>query len=375
LGSSNIQRVERELDRIFASLGHGMYVVDNERQVLIWNRAAESILGWSEGEVLGRSCKDFISHVDDSGCQLCDKKCPLLTTIGDSHTVFAGTVWALAKSGEKVPVSVSCAPLFDDEGRTVGAVEVFSDMTHEKEVESFKDSMVSVVAHELRTPLTSMKGYLDLVSEGDAGEITDMQCKFLEIVHSNVVRLEELVNDLLDLGRLESGRVVVHWDPMDLEAMITETVETFTAMASEKGLWLKSEVLEAVPVQGDYQLFSRVISNLVSNALKYTIEGGTTIRLGREGDRAKIDVEDTGVGIPADEVGHVLERFFRASTAAQTGSTGSGLGLAITGEIVEKHGGELKLESSVGQGSKFTVFLPPASEATILEAAEGGQDD
>ncbi|MBU1669486.1 MAG: PAS domain-containing sensor histidine kinase [Actinobacteria bacterium] len=360
------RRVERELDRIFASLGHGMYVVDTERRILLWNRAAESILGWSEEEALGRSCREFIGHTDDNGRQLCDEDCPLVASMGESHSIFAGTVWGQSRDGVKIPVNVSCAPLFDGDGKLVGAVEVFSDMTHEKELESFKNSMVSVVAHELRTPLTSMKGYLELVIDGEVGGVTGQQREFLGIVESNVVRLEELVNDLLDLGRLESGRVVVHWEPMDLETMLGETLDTLRPMAVERGLRLDFEVSETPPVQGDRQLFARVLSNLVSNAVKYTVEGGITIRLGRDGDRASIEVEDTGVGIPEDELGLVLEKFFRASTAAGTGSTGSGLGLSITGEIVEKHDGELRLQSTVGKGSRFTVLLPSAKDATIL---------
>jgi PAS domain S-box-containing protein len=374
MGKKSIRRIERELDRIFASLGHGMYVVDKDRNILLWNRAAESILGFSEGEALGVSCRDFIGHTDDDGRQLCDEHCPLETTMGSSHTIFAGTVWGKSKSGETVPVKVSCAPLLDDDGTVVGAVEVFSDMTHEKEVESFKNSMVSVVAHELRTPLTSMKGYLELVTEGEAGGITDEQREFLEIVASNVMRLEELVTDLLDLGKLESGRVTIHWEPLDLEEMIGEAVKTHAPLAGDRGLNLNYEFNETVLVQGDCQLISRVFSNLVSNAVKYTNEGEVNIRLGKDGERAVIEVEDTGVGIPRDELGNLTEKFFRASTASQTGATGSGLGLAIVWDIVGKHGGELKLESTVGRGSKFTLFLPPAGEAKILETPEGGTD-
>lgn len=372
MGNDNIRRVERELDRIFANLGHGMYVVDADRKILLWNKAAESILGWSEEEVLGRSCRDFIGHMNDEGHQLCSEECSLLATMEQSHTIFAGTVWGHSVNGEKVPVNVSCVPLYDDEGRLAGVVEVFSDMTHEKEVEDFRKSMVSVVAHELRTPLTSMKGYLELVTEEEAGEITGEQRKFLGMVESNVVRLEELVNDLLDIGKLESGRIVVHWEPMDLGTMVEEAIATFAPLATERGLSLDLDMEELPLVQGDARLFGRVISNLLSNALKYTNKGGATVRLRRDGVRAVLEVEDTGVGIPPDELNNVLDRFFRASTASQTGSAGSGLGLAIVGDIIEKHGGELKLESVVGKGSRFTVLLPAGGEASILEASGGG---
>jgi len=374
MAESGIHWVERELDRIFANLGHGMYVVDNERRILLWNRAAESILGWSEQDMLGRSCRDFIGHVDDQGKQLCDEGCPLLATMRESRAVFAGTVWGMSKSGKRVPLNVSCAPLFDDDGSLVGAVEVFSDMTHEKEVENFKDSMVSVVAHELRTPLTSIKGYLELLTGGDLGEVTGEQHEFLDIVQSNVARLEELVNDLLDIGRLESGRVVVHWEPMDLEAMVKEVVDSYRPLALKRGLAIECRFGMTLPVRGDYQLFRRVVFILVSNAIKYTNQGLVTVRLGREGERVFVEVTDTGVGIPEAELDNVRKKFFRASTASQTGSTGSGLGLAIAGDIIEKHGGELELESSVGKGSKFRVLLPAAEETTILEILQGGSD-
>ncbi len=365
--SDNLRRIERELDRIFASLGHGMYVVDRQRSILLWNRAAESILGWSEEDALGRNCRDFIGHVNEDGVQMCDIECPLVKAMGESHAVFAGTVWGRSKSGREVPLNVSCAPLLDDDGNVAGAVEVFSDMTREKELEKFKESMISVVAHELRTPLTSMKGYLELVADGEAGEVNERQREFLEIVESNVVRLEELVNDLLELGRLESGSVVVHWEPLDLEAK--EAIATYTPQAAERGLTLKCECHEIPPAYGDPRLMGRVVSNLLSNAIKYTNRGGVTVRLGGEGERAFIAVEDTGVGIPEEELGRVMDRFFRASTSSETGSTGSGLGLAIVVDIVAKHRGELQMESRVGEGSKFTVLLPHAGDATILESA------
>lgn len=374
MAESGVIRVERELERIFSSLGHGMYVVDKEKRILLWNKAAESILGWAEEEALGISCREFIGHADDEGKELCDEECPLEASMEESHAVFAGTVWGKSKSGKRIPLNVSCAPLLDDDGGLVGAVEVFSDMTHEKEVESFKDSMISVVAHELRTPLTSMKGYLELVTEGEVGDINAEQCEFLGIVESNVARLEELVNDLLDLGRLESGSVVVHWEPMDLEAMVREAVDTYAPLAGERGLHLEHEFIAVPRAEGDPRLFGTVISNLVSNALKYTNEGTVTVRLGREGERPFVEVEDTGVGIPEDELDNVLEKFFRASTASETGSTGSGLGLAITGEIVAKHDGELRLVSEPGRGSKFTVLLPRARETKILEVPEGSKD-
>lgn len=365
-GPDGITRVERELDRIFSNLGHGMYVVDNDRRVLLWNRSAESILGWTEKEALGKGCREFIGHQDDEGNQLCDTDCPLIATMGESHTIFAGTVWAQSKGEELIPVNVSCAPILDDDGNVVGAVEVFADMTREKEVDRLKSDMVSVVAHELRTPLTSMRGYLELVLTGDAGEITGEQKNFLEIVDSNVQRLKELVDDFLDVDKLESGRMQMHWEELDVKRLIEEAVETFKPQVQEKSLKLITQIEEAPAVTGDRQLFQQVVSNLISNAIKYTNEGEVGVRSGWDGERVFIEVWDTGVGIPEDEIGKLGEKFYRASTAAKTPSHGSGLGLSITYEIIRKHDGELRIESTEGKGSKFGVYLPQARERTII---------
>lgn len=363
----NLFRVEMELERIFSSLGHGMYVVDVDRRILLWNRAAESILGWTEEDALGKDCKEFIGHLNADGCQLCDDECPLEAAVNESHTVFAGTVWGHAKGGDLIPLNVSCAPLFDDKQEMVGAVEVFNDVSREVEVDRMKSEMCSVVAHELRTPLTSMRGYLEMVAEGEVGEVNDEQREFLGIVQSNVDRLQELVSDFLDLDRLESGRLVVHWEELDVRVLAEKALEDYSLLAEEKSLELTGELEDVPKVMGDRQLLERVFANLVSNAIKYTNRGGVRIRVFSRDGLVAISVKDTGVGIPEDELEKIADKFFRASTASQTPSHGSGLGLAITKDIVKKHDGELLIESIPGTGSTFSVQLPAARERSILE--------
>lgn len=371
---SGLERLERELERIFASLGHGMYVIDNERTIRLWNRAAESILGWTEEDVLGKDCRDFLGHQDDDGVQICDDTCPLKATMDGSQTIFAGTVWANKKSGELVPVNVSCAPLFDDDGNLAGAVEIFSDVTVEKEIDRVKSTLCSVVAHELRTPLTSMRGYLELVLGGDAGELNEEQRGFLQVVEESAKRLTELVNDFLDLERFESGRIEMHWENLDLEVLVDGAIRIFIPAAEKKSLKIITE-FESVPqVFGDRSRIQQVITNLVSNAIKYTKIGEVRIRTRSENDKVLLEVRDTGVGIPEDELGRVGERFFRASTASSTGARGSGLGLAIAGEIIKRHEGELRIVSSLGKGSRFSVLLPKAIERTRISSPGEGKD-
>ncbi len=366
---------KRELDRIFSSLGQGMYVVDREKSILLWNRSAESILGWTENDVLGKSCKELLATQDDEGNQLCDDHCPLDASMDGSRTVFAGTVWAHSKGDDLVPVDISCAPLFDDEGNLIGAVEVFADVTREKEIDRMKNEVCSIVAHEFRSPLTSIKGYLELVLNGEVGEINEEQRNFLRVVESNVESLQELVNDFLGFEKFDSGKIEMHWEELDTKSLIKETVKKFAPLAREKSLQMVVDLDEVGTIMGDRQLFQQVLNNLVSNAIKFTNDGEVGIKSYVEGDRDTIEVWDTGVGIPKDELGKLGEKFFRASTAKDAAIQGSGLGLAITKEIIKKHGGKLRIESTLGEGSRFIVSLPLMRERTIMESSKEGTDE
>ena len=372
--SGELVSLQRELERIFASLGHGMYVVDKERRIVLWNRAAESILGWREKDTLGKDCREFIGHLDDNGEQVCDKTCPLLDTIEKSNTTYAGIVWAHTESGELVPVNVSCAPLLED-GQAVGAVEVFSDMTHEKEVDRLKSTMCSVVAHELRTPLTSMKGYLELVLGGEVGDITDDQRDFLTIVGENAQRMQEIIDDFLDVEKLESGLVEMHWEDLEIHSLAEQAVKDLAPTARAKSLLVHSELGEVPAVQGDRHRVKQVLSNVLSNAIKYTNKGKVGVRTYMGESNVIIEVWDTGVGIPQDEIDRLGEKFFRASTASETTGHGSGLGLAITKEIIKKHDGELIIESKRGKGSRFSILFPIAEERRILLGLKEGRDE
>ncbi len=374
IDSVHDSKLEGELSRIFSSLGHGMYVVDSDRKIYMWNKAAEYILGWSSQDALGLDCKEFISHTDDKGNNLCDTECPLRKSMNDSRTVFAGTVWAKTKEEEKKPVNVSCAPLLDEDGNLYGAVEVFSDATVEKMIDRMKTQMCSVVAHELRTPLTVIKLYLETLLDEEAPNMNDEQLRMIKTVRENTERLESLVDDLLDLEKIVSGRLVLHLDELDLKEITTQLVEEFKPLAIEKELSFKFNLYPVPIITGDRKLLYQAFSNLISNAIKYTNERQVEITVKADDKSIFFEVRDTGVGIPEEELEHLGERFFRASTADVSNKKGSGLGLAITKEILSKHKALLQIESRVGIGSTFTVIFPiePKKEEDV-ETKGGGK--
>ncbi len=237
------------------------------------------------------------------------------------------------------------------------------------ELDRMKDEFVALVSHELRTPLTSILGYLELVLEGDAGEVTEEQRQFLSVVERNSQRLLRLVGDLLLIAQIEAGKLTLQYGVADLAKLARDCVEAARPRADEKGVAL---VLEAGPVpalSGDRVRLAQLLDNLVSNAIKFTPEGGkVTVGLTREDGRALLAVSDTGIGIPVDEQARLFERFFRTSGATERAIQGTGLGLYISKAIAEAHGGEISLESAENVGTTFLIVLPLESAAAVGRA-------
>jgi signal transduction histidine kinase len=227
-----------------------------------------------------------------------------------------------------------------------------------RELDRMKDQFVSSVSHELRTPLTAMVGYLELVLDGEAGDLSDEQERFLEIVNRNCERLNRLVDDILFVARVDAGRLSLERTEVDLVALAATEVESNRAAAERRGVELEfGPHDEALSLWADPTRIGQMLSNLLSNAIKFTPEGGSvSVAVARRGDTAHVEISDTGVGIPEDEVGRLFERFFRASTAEV--AQGTGLGLSIVKSIVEAHGGTISVESSQGSGTTFSIDLP-----------------
>jgi signal transduction histidine kinase len=242
--------------------------------------------------------------------------------------------------------------------------------TRLRELDRLKDEFLSLVSHELRTPLTSIRGYLDLVLDEEAGELNPEQRRFLQAVERNSGRLIRLVGDLLFVAQADAGRLSLERGQVDLARLAADCVEGATPAAAEKSIQL---VLAAKPVPafvGDRGRLAQVLDNLVSNALKFTPEGGIVeVSTKLSGDHVSVEVSDTGIGIPVADQPRLFERFFRSSVAADQAIPGTGLGLAIVKAIVEAHKGEIRIDSTEGRGTTFRVDLPLTAETENVEEA------
>jgi signal transduction histidine kinase len=234
-----------------------------------------------------------------------------------------------------------------------------------------KGGFVSLVPHELRTPLTSIKGYVHFLMSGDIGEVSGEQQEFLEVINHNADRLGGMINDFLDLARIESGHIDLAKVPVDLASLVSQVVASFRLQFEAKQQQLVIALADDMPlVMGDTERLVQIITNLVSNAHKYTPSGGTiTISTRQEGIALQLSIADTGIGLTLDEQGQLFTRFYRARNRTTQAIGGTGLGLTITKSLVEMHGGSIAIESEPGLGTTVTVTLPILQESVVTPSA------
>jgi signal transduction histidine kinase len=232
-----------------------------------------------------------------------------------------------------------------------------NDRLHE--LDRMKDDFVASVSHELRTPLTSIRGYLELLREGDAGELTDEQHEFVSIVERNSDRLLRLVGDLLFVAQVEAGKITLERESMHVEELVRQAVDAAQPAATEKDIEIAVDLDGLGELYADPARLAQVIDNLISNALKFTEPGGhVCVRTSRQADMGVIEVSDDGMGMSAEDQDRLFERFFRTASATDQAIQGTGLGLAIVKAIVEAHQGIINVESVEGEGTVFRIELP-----------------
>jgi signal transduction histidine kinase len=250
------------------------------------------------------------------------------------------------------------APVQDPAGGFVGRVWTLREVTADRELDRMRDAFVATVSHELRTPLTSISGFLEMMHEEEQS-LGESGRRYLDVIRRSTERLHALVEDLLLIAQIEAKRVELELAPVDVVELATGTVEVQRPAAAEKGVTVEVVADHPPLVRGDRVRLTQVLDNLVSNAVKFTNEGGSVrVHVAGNGDAVELVVADTGIGIPADEQGQLFSRFFRASTATQHAIPGTGLGLSISRALIEQHGGTIAVASRVGEGTQVTVTIP-----------------
>lgn len=334
-----------------------MFALDTQGRVIFANRALIELLGISPGVVIGRT---LTTLVEVMGGAL------------EDPAAYRERLAALATDPENISLEVVAyntdrrlyfkevsQPIRRGDGTLLGRLFVYFDVTREKEVDQAKTEFISIASHELRTPMTSIKGSLDLLLGGFAGELNEETRELLVIAQNGCERLIRLINDVLDLSKIEAGRMQLRLQPMSLFDSVQRSMRTIKSYADSFQVRLATDCPGPLPeIVGDRDRLDQVVTNLLGNAIKFSPSGGTvTAALRRQGDRVECRVIDQGPGIPPNQLDRIFGKFQQVET--QSGKKGgTGLGLAIARALVEEHGGKIWVESEVGRGSQFIFQLP-----------------
>jgi PAS domain S-box-containing protein len=345
-------RVSLEKERsvaILANIADGIVAVDRDGQVVLWNSAAEQITGVAQEEAIGLTTEQVLQRQLESA---------------DAETPSGQRLVSITRGGDEVWLSLSEAVMRDPLGAVAGRIFAFRDISADRMVEQVKSDFVAAVSHELRTPLTSIYGFAETLLRQDVPFGEDERRIFLGYIASESERLTEIVDQLLNVARLDAGDLQVELGRIDVGSVVSELVETVEESGVMNGHRFEIDLPEEpLAAEADPDKVRQVFNILVENALRYSPGGGTvTVGARRNHDRVEVRVADEGIGIPAGERERIFRKFYRAESTARDGAAGTGLGLFIAKELVTAMGGRIWVDSTEGEGSSFSFELPAARE-------------
>lgn len=355
----DIATEKSKIKTIINCMGDGVLVCDRDGYIVLTNPAAGRMLKVSETSLIG----NFLSQ--------CNLDPELSMTIEESlkskdlNYTSVSQELGIGESGETF-LRAHTAPVRSDLGETMGSVTVLQDISHLKELDKMKSEFIAMVAHELRAPIAAVEQQLNVILNRVAGDLTEKQEKLLVRAKERTKGLLNLIKDLLDLSKIEAGRMVQYKEPLTLQEIIQKVVDLMRVEAENKKIDLQFPIPSQNPlIHADRTSMEGIFTNLISNAIKYTPEGGKVwVSLSEERGFAKALVSDTGIGIKKDDLPRIFDKFYRVRTIETRQIVGTGLGLSIVKSIVDAHLGSISVESEEGGGTTFTVLLPKESNPT-----------
>jgi PAS domain S-box-containing protein len=342
-------------------VGDGVLVTDSQNVITLFNAAAEKMLDLARVQVMGKSLDEFVGLFGGAARAWMDTI--RVWSVSPHQPEDAEMYQERLYLEDGRVLSVHLSPVSDRQ-EFLGTISIFRDITHQVEVDRLKSEFVATVSHELRTPMTPIKGYVEFLLMGGAGELNPQQMEFVNVIKTNIDRLSVLVNDLLDVSRIEAGKVALNMQPIDLHEVVEEVLGVIQQRSEDdqRPVKIVVDIPDDLPsVYGDAERVRQIVTNLVDNACKYSPENSTvTLNLYPVDNSVQIDVIDQGIGIFPDEHDKIFERFYRGENHLVMATAGTGLGLPIVRELVEMHNGKIWVRSTgvPGEGSTFSCTLP-----------------
>lgn len=351
------QRAEAEA--LFTSIGDGAISTDEFGRITRINPTAQYLLGYSEKELTGTWFPKKIVAVnfDDTPVTLIDR--PVTKAFLTGRPV-SDKLYYRRKDGGKLPVSITVSPILLG-GKPLGAIEVFRDITLEQEVDRMKSEFISLASHQLRTPLSAIKTYTHMLQDGYMGDLNPAQKSSLDTIIGASNRMNELISTLLNITRMESGTIAVNPKTVRADKLAGEVVKELALAAGTKSIRLSasSTPKSGITITTDALILKEIMTNLVSNGIKYTPDkGSVAIKLRKRPSKIILEVRDSGWGIPKFSQDQIFSKFFRAHNIVKRETTGTGLGLYLVKGLVDTLGGRIWFSSEEGKGTSFMVSLP-----------------
>lgn len=358
---NSYQRIALEKQRdeiLLESMGEGMIALDEKGAIVLINSNAQTMLNLIDKSVIGMPVHKAFTLYDEKSKSITPSHRPEMMALhgtSPEDTIFTFHI----KDEKPLMLHVNASPV-NINGKTAGAIVILRDVTREREVDRMKTEFISLASHQLRTPLSAIKWFTEMLLAGDAGKLKPDQQEFAQNIYDSSERMIQLVSSLLNISRIESGRIIIDPKPTDLSELISGIVNDLKAKTEEKKQTLIISVHKELPkINLDPRLIGQVYLNLLTNAIKYTPVGGEiTVFVSRQDGQVVSQITDNGYGIPKQEQGKVFQKFFRAENAVKVETDGTGLGLYLIKAIIESSGGKIWFESEESKGTTFWFSLP-----------------
>jgi PAS domain S-box-containing protein len=386
-------RTERRFREILEAAPDAIIGVDREGRILLLNLVTEKLFGYKREELLGQTVDILVPDALRAGHAQHRAhywEHPVIRPMGSGLALHGRR-----KDGSSLPVEISLSPVTSEDGfRVMAVIRDISErrqtedrlremqQTYARELESrnreveranqLKSEFLASMSHELRTPLHTIIGFSELLAEELEGPLNEKQRRFIDHIHTDSLHLLALINDILDISKIESGRLSLSREAFDITGTVEETLSSIRPQGIAKAITIETNLSIPVPIYADRLRIKQVLFNLLSNALKFTPEGGkVAVEAALRNGFIEISVSDTGIGIPKDQHEAVFDKFYQVGATTKGVREGTGLGLAISKALVEEHGGRIWLESEPGRGSRFTFTI--ALEKIHEDSADSGR--